>query len=142
MELTKEYIAGFFDGEGCIGLYHRKGRVNGASLRIQLTQNKSKESTTILYYLKDKYGGAISEQRTLSNNVKYNWQLAPRGSKVFLEDIIEHLIIKKKQALLALYWLENRPTMKRGDRGRVVKFSKEDIEFNNLAIKTMKELKW
>ena len=52
IKITKQYIAGFFDGEGSIGIYNRKDRYNGACLRTQLTQNKTKESFLILSFLK------------------------------------------------------------------------------------------
>lgn len=140
-ELSLQYIAGFFDGEGSIGIYSRKDRYNGACLRTQLTQNKTKESLFILSELKNKYGGNLSEQKTLSGGIKYNWQLNPKGVKQFLEDIEPHLICKKTQAKLALYWLKNKPNIKRDGHGRVVKFISKEIEFTNKIIRLMKELK-
>ncbi len=140
-KITKQYIAGFFDGEGSIGIYNRKDRYNGACLRTQLTQNKTSESFLILSFLKNKYGGNLSEQKTLSNGIKYNWQLNPKGVKVFLEDIGPYLICKKSQAKLALYWLKNRPKVKREKNGRVKKFIGNEIDFTNKIIRAMKELK-
>ena len=141
LEITKQYIAGFFDGEGSIGIYSRKGRYNGACLRTQLTQNKTSESLFILSFLKNKYGGNLSEQKTLSNSIKYNWQLNPKGVPLFLKDIMPYLILKKTQAQLALYWAENRPKVKRDGHGRVVKFAGNEVEFTNKVIKAMKSLK-
>ena len=140
-KITKQYIAGFFDGEGSIGIYSRKDRYNGACLRTQLTQNKTKESFSILSFLKNKYGGNLSEQKTSLNGIKYNWQLNPKGVKKFLEDIEPYLICKKSQAKLALYWLKNRPKVKRENNGRVIEFTGNEIEFTNKIIKVMKELK-
>lgn len=143
MKLTKEYIAGFFDGEGSIGIYKRKDRNkgNGSCARIQLTQNKSKESTFILNQLMLEYGGNLSIQKTLSGNIKYNWQLNPKGVEKFLKDITPYLILKKSQALLILYWIKNRPLIKRDKSGKVILFSKEEIEFTENIIRLMKELK-
>jgi hypothetical protein len=141
MNISKQYIAGFFDGEGSIGIYGRKNRYNGACLRTQLTQNKTQESLYILSNLKEVYGGNISEQKTLSGGIKYNWQLNPKGVKTFLEDIEPYLICKKPQAKLALYWLKNKPKIKRDGGGKIVKFSGNEIEFTNKVIKLMKELK-
>ncbi len=140
-KITKQYIAGFFDGEGCIGIYKRKDRYNGACLRTQLTQNKTKESFLILNFLKNKYGGNLSEQKTLSNGIKYNWQLNPKGVEVFLKDIMPYLILKKPQARLALYWLKNRPKVKRDKSGRVVNFTVDEVKFTKKVITIMKELK-
>ncbi len=140
-KISKQYIAGFFDGEGSIGIYKRKDRYNGACLRTQLTQNKTKESCYILAYLKDKYGGNITEQKTLSGGVKYNWQLNAKGIPIFLRDILPYLILKKHQALLALYWLENKPKIKRDGRGRVIEFTGNEIKFTKNIVDAMKALK-
>jgi len=141
IKITKRYIAGFFDGEGSIGIYNRKDRYNGACLRTQLTQNKTRESFLILSFLKNKYGGNLSEQKTLSNGIKYNWQLNPKGVEKFLKDIQPYLILKNTQAQLALYWLKNRPKVNRDRGGKVVKFKGDEIEFTRKIIMSMKALK-
>ena len=114
-ELSIQYIAGFFDGEGSIGIYSNKTRSTCA--RTQLTQNKTKESLFVLDFLKNKYGGNISEQKTLSGGIKYNWQLNPKGVKVFLQDIFPYLVLKKNQALITLNWIDNRPKPRRNKKG-------------------------
>ena len=140
-KITKQYIAGFFDGEGCIGIYKRKDRYNGACLRTQLTQNKTKESFLILDFLRNEYGGSLSEQKTLSGEIKYNWQLNPKGVPVFLKDILPYLILKNHQAQLGLYWLEHRPKVKRDGHGRVVKFTGNEIEFTDKVVRAIKALR-
>jgi len=115
-EITKQYIAGFFDGEGCIGVYHRKNR--GFHLRTQLTQNKTAKSEIILNYLLNKYGGNLEEQITNSKKIKYNWQLSSKNAMKLLEDIKPHLIIKKDQAEIALAWQKQRPKIVKDEKGR------------------------
>ena len=139
--ITPQYIAGFFDGEGSVGLYHNSGVNMGACLRTQLTQNKTRESTELLSYLRDRYGGNISEQVTGSGFVKYNWQLNPRGIKAFLEDIGPWLVLKQTQAQLALHWLDNRPLRRRDNHGRALPFTAEERQFTSNVIKLMKLLK-
>jgi hypothetical protein len=141
IKITKQYIAGLFDGEGSIGIYNRKDRYNGVCLRTQLTQNKTKESFLILNFLKDKYGGNLSEQKTLSDGIKYNWQLNPKGVEKFLKDIKPYLVLKNTQAQLALFWLKNRPKVKRDKRGKVLSFKGNEIEFTRKIVMAMKALK-
>ena len=71
LEISSQYIAGFFDGEGTIGLYSRKDG-KAYHLRIQITQNVSEESLAIFTYLKTKYGGNLGTQKTTSGNTKFN----------------------------------------------------------------------
>jgi hypothetical protein len=140
-EISLSYIAGFFDGEGSIGIYTRKNRYNGTQLRVQLVQNKTKKSSYILNFLKNKYGGNISEQKTLSGKIKFNWQLNPKGVLIFLTDIEPYLILKKTQAQFALHWLKTKPKIRRDGKGRVLFFSKEEINLIEETVQNMKNLK-
>ena len=75
-EISLAYIAGFFDGEGSIGIYKNSNKSTpGYGLRTQLVQNKRLGSTKLMKFLKDKFGGNLSEQITISGDTKYNWQL-------------------------------------------------------------------
>ena len=118
MEITKQYIAGFFDGEGSIGIYFNSSK-KGCSLRTQLTQNKDIYSTVLMGFLKENYQGNISEQKTLSGGIKYNWQLNAEKSSLFLQDIEPYLIIKKRQAQLVILWQKQRPKRIRDNKGRI-----------------------
>lgn len=139
MELTKQYIAGFFDGEGSIGLYFNSR--NGCSLRTQLTQNKGKDSSKIMGFLKEKYGGNLSEQKTLSGGIKYNWQLNADKSTSFLADIEPYLILKKKQAQLVILWQKQRPKRLRDARGRIVLSKAANKPLNRKVSEILKQMK-
>lgn len=139
MVITKQYIAGFFDGEGSIGVYSRKQR--GYHLRTQLTQKKSKDIEGVMSYLLVQYGGNLSEQKTLSNGVKYNWQLNSDKAVSFLESIVSFLILKKKQAQVAIWWQKQRPIRIRNKKGQIVLKKKADIRLDEKISRIIKELK-
>jgi hypothetical protein len=42
-DIFLSYLAGFFDGEGSVGIYSSNKQFNHACLRVQLKQNESKE---------------------------------------------------------------------------------------------------
>lgn len=137
-EKELSYIAGFFDGEGSIGLYLSKRKSNSYVLRTQLTQNVSPIVTTLFEKLKSKWGGNLSTQTTLSGKIKYNWQLNTNGAEVFLKDIVGYLTLKKSQAELALEWISKRPSMTRDTMGRI---SSTPIEFINYSREVSNKLK-
>lgn len=112
------YIAGFFDGEGSVGVY-RNG-LGSYCLRTQLTQTKGRESYEILSYLLKKYGGNLGEQISLSGRIKYNWQINGDLAARFLKDIRPCLLLKRRQAEIAIKWQRERPGLKRDWRGRIV----------------------
>ena len=133
-----EYIAGFFDGEGSVGLY-KTG--NSYYLRSQLTQNKSELSDKLFEYLRNKYGGSIGKQNTLSGKVKYNWQLNSEKAYFFLKEIEPHLVLKKEQAQISIKWFEQKIAKTRNAKGQIEKTSDIINEMNLSISKRLRTLK-
>ncbi len=140
MKISLQYIAGFFDGEGSIGVYKTSGK-NNWHLRTQLAQNKSNNSTRIMEYLKNRYGGNISIQITLSNKNKYNWQLNSNKCAKFLKDIEPYLVLKKKQAQIAIKWQLSRPSVTRNSKGQIQLSFPEDLKKAKRVSIKLKQLK-
>jgi hypothetical protein len=138
---TLQYIAGFFDGEGCIGIYYRKKTKDRFHLRTQLSQNKNKDIEILMNELVERFGGNLSEQITLSGNIKYNWQLNSDFAVKFLEDICPYLILKKEQAIISINWQKHRPERIRDKNGRICLKRKPDIEKDIMIAEKVKELK-
>lgn len=140
-KITLQYIAGFFDGEGSIGIYYRQKTKDRFHLRTQLTNNKNKDTQKLMTYLMDKFGGNLSEQITLSGRVKYNWQLNSDKAVYFLKKIEPYLIFKKDQAIIAINWQEQRPKPIRDSRGRIQVKRKRTVDFDVKVSRLVKALK-
>ena len=135
-----DYVGGFFDGEGCVGLY-KQHRGNNFHLSTQLTQNKSVEADKLFDYLVNKYGGSVGEQITSTQNIKLNWQVSGNNLEVFLRDLLPSTHYKRIQIMVALFWLGRRPILKRGCNGRIVKHLKEWYEFSEKCSRLLMGLK-
>lgn len=140
-KITLQYIAGFFDGEGSIGVYYRQKSKDRFHLRTQLTNNKNKDAQKLMNYLMDKFGGNLSEQVTLSGNIKYNWQLNSDKAVYFLRKIGPYLLFKKDQAIIAINWQEQRPKPIRDSRGRIQVKRKRTVDFDVKVSQLVKALK-
>ena len=95
------YVAGFFDGEGCISIYTRHKR--GLHIKVSVTQHR--DADWILEEIQQKYGGVI-----------YRWegkvtQLEWLGIKRlhFLRIIVPFLKIKRLLAELAIDAIQQAP---------------------------------
>ena len=102
--LTREelaYMAGFFDGEGCIGAYAPRKY----SIIVSIGQN----DPTILIRLKKLYGGTLTGP---DKGAHYKWQVSARKAEKFLRDILPWLVSKREQALIAIE-LADRPSYQR-----------------------------
>ncbi len=97
-ELNKQWLAGFFDGEGCICLTKRKDKILHHQLRIYIGQ----VDVNILMLIKSIYGGKV---RKGGRGVNL-WEIGHRElQKKFLSEIEPYLILKKPQAQMALIYL-------------------------------------
>jgi hypothetical protein len=97
--MTPQYIAGFFDGEGCIGFCKCRGSVFP---RILLTNT----NRDILVRVKEKFGGDIQPLALRKKGWKqgYSWRLTWTKAVDFLEVIQPHLILKTRQAETVFAW--------------------------------------
>lgn len=97
-ELTIQYIAGFFDGEGTIGVSLEHGKYH--TLRIYMGNTDEQ----IIRDIKNFFGigGIYITTSKLSTKPFYIWCIhAKTGSKI-LENLLPYLHVKKERAMLAL----------------------------------------
>lgn len=95
--LSLQYIAGFFDGEGYVGIHTLKEKYFHVRVIIVNTNLK------ILQMIQDQFGGTIIQRKRVRNN-KPTYALSFSGSfaKIFLKSILPFLIEKRGQTIIAL----------------------------------------
>jgi hypothetical protein len=101
--LTPQWLAGFFDGEGCVSpKIEHHGTI--ANVRASLTQ----KDPTILALIGLKFPGAhfSVKNRTIASGkattVTHELMYTGASCQAILEYIKDHLIVKKEQVLLGL----------------------------------------
>ena len=92
------YIAGFFDGEGCIRI--KKASQGGNSYFIWLAITNSNKS--ILEFVKDIFGGQIRKAERTPNKTIYHYNLSSSEATDMLKVLLGFLKEKKAQAELAI----------------------------------------
>lgn len=102
------YIAGFFDGEGCVRIKQANQGGNSYYVIAHLTNTNS----LILKKVQDLFGGNTRVQEKGKNKTIYNWYITSSEAVDFLKVLLPFLIEKKTQAELALYFHENKEKMK------------------------------
>lgn len=138
--LSLAYIAGFFDGEGSIGIYR-----NGAGtfyLRVQLTQNINPESTQVLDEFSRRFGGKLNLMRSslYRHNAAYNWQINGKRAEAFLRRITPWLILKAAQAKVAVKWQTQHKHPGRNTLGQM-NAGPKNAPVDLKAARTLKQLK-
>ena len=101
------YVAGFFDGEGCISIigsdyqgYHRW------ALQTQLAQKRPE----VLYQCRDAFGGSVHPARKDGSGGQ-SWQLSNKKAAAFLWLIRPWLRVKAFETQLALEYEVSRSNL-------------------------------
>ena len=125
------YIAGFFDGEGYIGIVMN----HGLRLIVSITNTK----VEILYWLKDLFGGSVCNGQRPSQNQKpiYVWTIVSREAAIFIYRIQPYLRLKEEQSELGL---EFQRTKNWGGNNSRHPVSEETSEYRNFLRAKIMEL--
>jgi LAGLIDADG endonuclease len=139
MRLSIEYIAGFFDADGCVSS-HFQPQANRAwvpALGIDVTFDN--QDLSVLEDIMETFGcGKIELRRNNTGSGCYHITFSRRDTKRILEMLIPHLRIKREVAKLALMGL-NTINPKRGGRG-IGRIRPEEIEFRKMVVEKMSEM--
>lgn len=93
------WAAGFFDGEGCIGVSRSKRGKPCVYYAIQITAFQNvRAPLEILHQL---FGGTIRYSTTHSTG-GWVWQLSGRGLKIALQEMLPFLVVKREQAQIGI----------------------------------------
>lgn len=99
------YIAGFFDGEGCV---HIGGRRHNSSYNLEVSASNTDKA--VLDMLQLCFGGRIDTVKKTKSHYKqcYKWRAVSTQAKDFLSNIKLFLTVKKQQAEIAIAFQEAR----------------------------------
>lgn len=113
------YLAGFFDGEGCIAILKNRFVRKDCSIyhpRYDLSIAISNQNLEVLLDVHKTFGGSITNHPNA-----YQWRVSALSAKAFLEAIQPYIRVKKTQLELALIFQE----LKSGRRSRTRLTDKE-----------------
>lgn len=109
-----KYIAGLVDGEGCIDMQGSRDKRDGkfyCSPRFRMTLS-GEAGNYLLPQFHSNFGGSVKIKPRKFENP--NWQdaytwciVGKKQLRKFLQNIFNHLYIKKEQAKFCLWWINN-----------------------------------
>jgi intein/homing endonuclease len=106
-ETMKSYLAGFFDGEGCISVSKFQGKNNRTpvyQLQVVIAQK-----VDVLAELCEIAGvGTVHIKRDKSGVDYLQWRMSPREGVEFLKAVLPYLRVKKEEAILAIEFQEKQ----------------------------------
>jgi len=138
--LDLRYLAGFIDGEGCIGIAKTKnGMAKGRPRYFPFIAivNSNLGILKIIKHMYPKGRKIIEIKKTLGHKKIYNLRIDGNELINILEDIMPYLIDKKRQAELVLEFKKN---MRKSHETKQI-LSKETMEIRENYYKTLRILK-
>jgi hypothetical protein len=125
-ELFLAWVAGFFDGEGCVIVEYSKSPESNRGWRTSLHATLTQTSLPCLELVQSRLGGTIkvSDNRTADTRrwaVQYTWSVRNHNAIEFLKKIVPYAVVKKEQIELALtYPMFDSRGKKYGNRGNPI----------------------
>jgi hypothetical protein len=101
-EAIMAYLAGFFDGEGSIGVYAYARRNNGGGAFGSLAISASQVDRHPLDTLVQRFGGSLRLNRKSRTRPVWQWKLNGPAASNALRHMLPFLIVKRQQAELAI----------------------------------------
>jgi hypothetical protein len=138
MKLTPQYIAGFIDGEGYLGIIKKSDKRStlGHYFKVCIKIAQVEQHAKILYLLKERYGGNISKSRFPKNkNQRTSLMIEfTNGIRILkiLDDIQPYLIVKSEQAKLLREFVES-PKQTKTNRN-IINAMREDLYLKNKGL--------
>lgn len=115
--ISPEYVAGFFDGEGTVDLRYRRTH-GGKYFRFEVRISFAQVDTAPLLAIQAVYGGSICRPKMSAAS---RLVVVGNDSRTLLAAMIPHLIVKRKEAELAVQFFalqdSNPPRYEKGRRG-------------------------
>lgn len=139
-EIDMAYMAGFFDGEGCIHLgRYRKGK-SSASLTIILVQKES-EPIVLASELWPQGKITVAHRNQEQNKGKSYWQFKLHGKAAAdaLAEMFPYLRGKRDQAKLAIDYQDTLNAFKGGNWSKW--WTPEMVEYRNRVAQELSDMK-
>lgn len=106
-----EYLAGFFDGEGCLYAQKESDRsIPSFQIRVSTTREEEPE------YFHDRWGGSYYTHEPTNENhsQQWHWQATGETARIAVEQLLPHLRGKEEQAKLFLEAMSYKLQQKQG----------------------------
>ena len=123
------YLAGFFDGEGCICITEKTDKEAKRGIGYRIIVDVSQKKPEVLELFKERWGGSI-----LNGKRCKRWTVYSENALSALIDLAPYLQIKRQQAELGiLFQLRKRERKRRGSKG----ITDEEFEFDRQSQRRM-----
>ena len=123
------YLGGLIDGEGYLGIVKGNPRRSMVSPTYNVRLSIASTSEKIMNWLISNFDGYFSIKKKYSNKhkVSFTWSIGDKKLYPLLKKVIPYLIIKQKQAISVIDFMDNKQSSFKGQLWK--KLDKEELSF-------------
>lgn len=100
------YLAGFFDGEGCV-MIQRSGQSKAGHRRYRLTACVTQVDPRPITLFANSFPGSYrSKWLSASKRTQYEWGVNGLNAYEFLKVVLPELVVKREQAEICIAWYD------------------------------------
>jgi hypothetical protein len=124
------YLAGIFDGEGCVSINKKKLRPGQVTNQFEVTLQMQMCDEAVPRLYQAIFGGSLMKcpprkDRPNSRPV-WHWNLSSKKCLPIMQDLLPYVILKRPQLEVAIHFLENRKKRTDITTGHFVPISAEE----------------
>jgi len=109
MEKELLYVAGLFDGEGCVEINKHEYWKNAKSTIYTMSLSLNNTHKPSVTHMKELFGGCVYKKtadKRQNRKPLWHWSVRAKQAEIVLKKLLPYLRIKKEQALIALKFRE------------------------------------
>ena len=135
------YLAGLFDGEGCVSILKVSKQAGFKSFRYRLRIQITNTNKHLMNWLNERFNFHIATHVPLKKNWKMCWVALKHDRKArnMLVEMLPYLKVKKDEALLAIEFQKHKDQI--GTSNGASGLTQEQIEYRERLKKELSALK-
>jgi len=111
------YLAGVFDGEGCVAIGKSPPIQDGWSPQYRVQLRVAMTDGVIPLLFQNVFGGGLTKRKLhISKKQQFTWEMTGHRCLVVLKELLPYSLIKRPQMEVAIHFLENTSTAGQGPR--------------------------
>jgi len=141
------YLAGLFDGEGCVGLYNTRTKIDRRAAHYQLLVRVTQKVPYAVEMLLEVFGGRVytlSDVGPSKPGPYFSWRAVGQKAENALRELLPYLMEKKSQAELAIEFQEFRREQNIASKTRTSgnqRLTTQELDLRDEYVNKMKALK-
>lgn len=102
------YLAGVFDGEGCVAIAKGRPKKEGWSPQYRVQLRVAMTDGVIPLLFRNVFGGGLTKRKVrVSRKQQFTWEMTGHRCLVVLKELLPYSLIKRPQIEVAIHFLEN-----------------------------------